>query len=150
MRGGVSVNVSFDYRIEGSGEGRLCFSCVADSPQTQACVNASEGWPNNRINFYTWYQLRTITLSWGRVRRWDDFSRTWNLPSRQLQPIYNTCGVMRDPTCPLSTPPPTTLPQSTSSKIPTTTKSFVGGTAGASTPLSVLLILAMGFGILFL
>lgn len=145
MRGGVSVNVSFNYQIEGRGEGRLCFNCVAGSPRAQTCVNASEGWPNNQINLYTWYQIRTLTLSWGRIRRWDDFSRTWNLPSRQLTPIYNTCGVMRDPSCPLSsTPPPSTL-----SDASTIVEPFAGsaGTAAASTPLSVLLILAMGLGI---
>ena len=66
-RGGVSVDVIFEYRIEGSGEGRLCLSCITGSPRAQACVGAYEGWPNNRINLYAWYQIRRIKMCRGRI-----------------------------------------------------------------------------------
>ena len=34
-RGGVSVNVIFEYQIVGSGEGRLCPNCATGPPAYQ-------------------------------------------------------------------------------------------------------------------
>ena len=31
-------------------------------------------------------------IEWGSRRRWDAFSKTWNLPSRPLSSLYSSCG----------------------------------------------------------
>ena len=46
-------------------------------------------------------QIYPCGITWGS-RRQGAFSRTWNLPGRQLSSLYSTCGSMRDPTCWLS------------------------------------------------
>ena len=61
-RGGVSVSVTLEYRIVGSGEGKLCASCVAGPPKAQTCIGVSDGWPNNRVNLEAWYQLRRVKI----------------------------------------------------------------------------------------
>ena len=30
-------------------------------------------------------------IEWGSRRRWDAFSKTWNLPSRPLSSLYSSC-----------------------------------------------------------
>ena len=84
-KGGVEVDVIFEYVIKCSGKLSLHFSCVAGSPTTQACVSADSGWPDNRINLYAWYQRRTFSfgLKWGPRNHWEPFSRSWKLPSSQ-------------------------------------------------------------------
>ena len=71
-------------------------------------------------NLLTYVQRYPCGISWGSRHTWGAFSRTWNLPSRQLSSLYSTCGGMRDPTWPLPTtplpPPPTTTPPPTNSQ----------------------------------
>ena len=58
----MSVSVTLEYKVVGTGEGRLCASCVAGPPRAQACIGVSDGWPNNRVNLEAWYQLRRVKI----------------------------------------------------------------------------------------
>ena len=67
MKGGATFNAIFELHIEGSAEERLCPSCVTGTLRAKACIGASEGWPNNRINIEAWYQKRTASKCKGKV-----------------------------------------------------------------------------------
>lgn len=65
---------------------------------------------------FMWYVLLLIQkypcgIKWGSRKKWDAFSRIWNLPSQPLHKIYSTCDDIQDPSCPTA-PPPTTTPTS--------------------------------------
>ena len=62
----MTINAILDYNIEGSAEERLCPSCVSGTLRAKACIGASEGWPNNRINIEAWYQKRTASKCKGK------------------------------------------------------------------------------------
>lgn len=108
----MTVDGIFEHVIKCSGELSLHSTCVSRPPTAQACVGVDYGWPDNRINLYSWYQRCTFTfgLKWGPRNRWEPFSTSWELPSSQLKPIYDTCGSIRDPlrSFPTATPPPLT------------------------------------------
>ena len=91
---------------------------------TLYAVNSMRTMIHHICNLLTYVQRYPCGISWGLRRTWGAFSRTWNLPSRQLSSLYSTCGGMRDPTCPLPTtpppPPPTTTPPPTNSQPLTT------------------------------
>lgn len=108
----MTVDGIFEHFIKCSGELSLHSTCVSRPPTAQACVGVDYGWPDNRINLYSWYQRCTFTfgLKWGPRNRWEPFSTSWKLPSSQLKPIYDTCGSICDPlrSFPTATPPPLT------------------------------------------
>ena len=60
-RGGVSVDIIFEYMLEVKGEGHLCATLGQSfDVDTQGCVGAYQGWPSTRIELYAWYQLRKV------------------------------------------------------------------------------------------
>ena len=61
-RGGVSISVTLEYQVVGSGEARMCPNCITGPIRTQACIVISDGWPNNRVNLEAWYQIRSIRM----------------------------------------------------------------------------------------
>ena len=61
-RGGVSISVTLEYQIVGSGEGRLCPNCITGPIRARACIGVSDGWPNNRVRLEAWYQIRSIRM----------------------------------------------------------------------------------------
>ena len=70
VRGGVSVDVILEYKIEGVGKGRLCSTCTPGQPiniYAQGCVDVYQGWPNNRIELYAWYQSRRTKQCTGSI-----------------------------------------------------------------------------------
>ena len=70
VRGGVSVEVILEYKIEGVCKGRLCSTCTPGQPidiYAQGCVDVCQGWPNNRVVLTAWYQSRRVKFCrvWG-------------------------------------------------------------------------------------
>ena len=72
-RGGVTVELKLEYKIESIGKGRLCSSCTKGKPITirpQGCVGVFHGWPNNQVLLYAWYQLKRVKFCskkiWGK------------------------------------------------------------------------------------
>lgn len=68
VRGGIAVEVILEYEMEGLGDGRMCITCAG--LQVHRCVTAKDGWPNNRIELYAWYQWRAIKMCRGRLWGW--------------------------------------------------------------------------------
>lgn len=62
-RGGVAVEVTFEYVMKWKMRLYVCVNCsegIELSIHNMTCLEVYDCWPNNRIEIYAWYQLRQI------------------------------------------------------------------------------------------
>ena len=63
-RGGITLDMIFEYVISW----KICDDCSEGSSiLKEACIDVSQGWPDNRIEIYAWYQVRQQETCEGQV-----------------------------------------------------------------------------------
>lgn len=54
-RGGITLDIIFEYVISW----KTCNDCSEGSSILRdSCIEVSQGWPDNRIEIYPWYQVK--------------------------------------------------------------------------------------------
>ena len=58
VRGGITVSVTLNYRLEPSASAKTCTAYCSLSPRT--CIGLYDSFPNNNIRLDAWYQSRRV------------------------------------------------------------------------------------------
>jgi len=75
----------FNYQLNPELSTTFCYQNY--QIRVKNCAAIYHQWVNNRIVLDAWYQL----TRWGKKRKWNKLSTSWNLPSSEKKTLWRLC-----------------------------------------------------------